>query len=141
MKQEKINKTYYPTCRFCGATSLPLAEYPSQTEADEAATIRCNCVEARQYQHELEAKQERLKNIDRLNQRIDDFSTYCENRGVKLQDDGLRNLILNTGIAVLDGVIAAGTITFGRMKVKVSMNSKGVIIIGFTYTDGASLEV
>ena len=43
---------YYPTCRFCGRQFLPLANYESQAVADEAATIRCDCFDARQYQDE-----------------------------------------------------------------------------------------
>lgn len=52
---------YYPTCRFCGSTELPSGEYDSQEQADEAATIRCECCNAREYQTALKAKKNARK--------------------------------------------------------------------------------
>lgn len=46
---EEKDDTFYPTCRFCGKQTLPDAPYLSQDEANEAATIRCDCFEAREY--------------------------------------------------------------------------------------------
>ncbi len=45
---EEKDDTFYPTCRFCGKQTLPDAPYLSQDEANEAATIRCDCFEARE---------------------------------------------------------------------------------------------
>lgn len=134
------NKTFYPTCRFCGAQTLPLANYPTQDAADEAATISCKCAKAREYQQEIERKKEREKNIDKLNANINDFATYCEKRGVELTDE-LHQILVNAGIAVLDGVIGSVTFKLYRLKINISTNSKGNIVIGFTYSDGAKVEV
>ena len=131
---------HYPTCRYCGKQTLPTAPYPTIEAADEAATITCDCYEAKKYQDELRRKEERDKNIVRLTQRLDDFSNYCGTRGAELQGD-LYNILLNTGICVLDGVIASANIKFARLKVNINQNNKGNIVIGFTYSDGAKVEV
>ena len=133
-------KSFYPTCRFCKQQILPMAAYPTQEVADEAATIACKCYKAKEYQQELEKAKERDKNIKKLTQSIDDFSTYCEKRNVELKGS-LHDLLLRVGIAVLDGAIDGANIKFYRMKVNISTNSKGNIVIGFTYSDGAKVEV
>ena len=131
---------FYPTCRFCGSEELPVGGYESQEEANEAATLRCKCYEARRYQEELDKKRERDNNIVRLRQKLDDFSAYCDGRGVNLKGD-LYDTIFNAGVAVLDGVVLTVSFKFSRMKVTISENSKGMLIIAFTYSDGAKVEV
>jgi len=134
------DKTFYPTCRYCGKQKLPMANYESQEVADEAATISCDCYDAKNYQYELEKKSEREKNIVKLRQSIDDFAEYCDKRGAELTDE-IHTLLLNTGIAVLDSVINSASFKFSRLKVNISQNNKGNIVIGFTYSDGAKVEV
>lgn len=134
------DKTFYPTCRYCGKQKLPMANYESQEVADEAATTSCDCYDAKNYQYELEKKNEREKNIVKLRQSIDDFSEYCDKRGAELTDE-IHTLLLNTGITVLDGVITSASFKFSRLKVNISQNNKGNIVIGFTYSDGAKVEV
>lgn len=134
------NKTFYPTCRFCKQQTLPTAEYPSQEAADEAATITCKCYKAKEYQQELERAQERDKNIKKLRQSIDDFANYCEGRNTELTPQ-LHDLLLIAGISVLDGVVGSANFKFARIKVSISTNSKNNIVIGFTYSDGAKVEV
>lgn len=56
---EEKDDMFYPTCRFCGKQTLPDAPYLSQAEADEAATIRCDCFEARKYQEKTCKNKER----------------------------------------------------------------------------------
>lgn len=133
-------KDYYPTCRYCGKQSLPLAPYDSQADADEAATITCDCFKARQYQAEVEKKEKREKNIIKLRQTLDDFSGYCAARDVDLQGN-LYDILLNAGIAVLDGVISQASFKISRVKVNITTNAKGAIILGFTYSDGSKVEV
>ncbi len=33
---------HYPTCRFCGKQTIPVAPYKSDADADEAATLKCD---------------------------------------------------------------------------------------------------
>lgn len=137
---EEKDDTFYPTCRFCGKQTLPDAPYLSQDEANEAATIRCDCFEAREYQEKLRKEKERADNIIKLRQRLDDFSEYSASRGVELTGE-LHDLLLNVGIAIIDGQILKANINVGRIKVSISSNSKSVLTICFTYSDGAKLEV
>lgn len=132
--------TYYPTCKFCKKQTLPLAAYPTQEDADESATMTCDCFDARTYQEEVNKKKERDNNIIKLTQRLDDFANYCKTRGAEL-DPNLYQYLLVTGAAVLDGLIASVNIKFWRFKVNMSQNNKGNIVIGFTYSDGAKVEV
>ena len=131
---------FYPTCRFCGKQQLPLAPYPDKETADEAATMQCDCYDARLYQKEVERQQEREKNIVRLRQRLDDLAEYCNGRGVPLEGDTL-DLLMHLGTNVLDGLINAATVKWTRLRVNISTNNKGAIVIGFNYTDAAKIEV
>lgn len=138
--KEVTNKTFYPTCKFCKQQILPTAPYDSQAAADESATMNCKCDKAREYQREIERKNERENNINKFTQSIDDFATYCNDRGVELKGD-LHDILLRAGISVLDEIVDSASFKFYRMKVNISTNRKGNIIIAFTYSDGARMEV
>ena len=133
-------ENFYPTCRYCGQIKLPLAPYASQDAANEAATRECDCPDARIYQADIERKEKRDQNIKRLTQRLDDLSEYCEKRSVDLDGD-LYNALFNTSVAVLDNIIDSAQLKFARMRVSVGTNSKANLVIKFTYSDGATVEV
>lgn len=138
--EETARPTFYPTCRYCGKQSIPIAPYESQEVANEAATMRCDCFDARQYQDEVEKKKRREENIKKLRQRLCDFSDYTTSRNMELSGD-LYDFLLNVGINVLDANIAGATIKVGRFTVKFSVGNKSALSIAFTYSDGAKLEV
>ena len=52
---------HYPTCRFCGKQTIPVAPYKTDADADEAATLKCDCFDARQYQSEVDRKRNAKK--------------------------------------------------------------------------------
>ena len=139
-RDERENSIYYPTCRYCGSMELYAGEYESQEEANEAATIRCDCKDARDYQATLKQKKEREENICKLRQRLDDFSHYCEGRGVDFSGE-LYEAIYNAGVAVLDRIVSNATFKFARIKVAVSTNSKEALVIAFTYSDSEKVEI
>lgn len=134
------NTLFYPTCRFCGKQQLPLAPYDDQLTADEAATMQCDCYDARNYQQEVERKAEREKNINRLRQRLDDLAEYCAGRGVPLEGENL-DLLMRLGTNILDGLIASVTVKWTRLRVNINTNSKGKIVVGCNYSDGTKVEV
>lgn len=134
------NKVFYPTCKFCKQQTLPTAAYQTQEAADEAATISCKCGKSKEYQQELERAAERDKNIAKLTQSIDDFASYCYKRGVELTPP-LHDILLTAGVSVLDGVLGSANFKFNRIKVNISTNSKSNVVIGFSYSDGAKVEV
>ena len=137
---ERERQPFFPTCRYCGSVELPIGNYESQEQADEAAVLYCKCAAARAYREELERIKERENNIVKLRQKLDDFSSYCEDRGVDLEGE-LYDTVFNAGVAVLDGIIVSVTFKFLRLKVAISTNSKGALVIAFTYSDGAKVEV
>lgn len=139
IKQNEDN-VYYPTCRFCGSMELAAGEYDSQEQANEAATIRCGCVGARDYQNILKQKKEREENVTKLRQRLDAFSDYCEGRGVDFSGE-LYNTIFSAGVAVLDSIVQTASFKFSRIKVTISTNSKDALVIAFTYSDSEKVEV
>lgn len=130
-----------PTCRFCGRQILPVDKYADAEAANEAATRQCDCPQAREYQAELERAEKREKNIKKLRKALDDISAYfTEARDVEYTD-ALYNLLFNCGVAVLDEQVEKANINCGRVKVAISTNSKGAIVIALTYSDGARVEV
>lgn len=131
---------HYPTCRFCGKQTIPVAPYKTDADADEAATLKCDCFDARRYQDEVERKRQRDENIKKLRQRLCDFSDYTAARNMELAGE-LYDFLLNVGINVLDANIAGATIKVGRFTVKFSVGNKSALSIAFTYSDGAKLEV
>lgn len=137
---KKENALYHPTCRFCGSMELAEGEYDSQEQADEAAMLRCDCKNAREYRDTLKQKKEREENIIKLRQRLDDFSDYCEGRGVDFSGE-LYNTVFNAGTAVLDSIVQTVTFKFSRIKVTISTNSKDALVIAFTYSDSEKVEV
>jgi len=119
---------------------LAAGEYDSQEQANEAATIRCGCVGARDYQNILKQKKEREENVTKLRQRLDAFSDYCEGRGVDFSGE-LYNTIFSAGVAVPDSIVKTASFKFSRIKVTISTNSKDALVIAFTYSDSEKVEV
>lgn len=133
--------TFYPTCRFCGKQTLPTEQYASAEAANEAATRKCDCERAREYQAEIERAEKREKNIKKLRKALDDISAYfTKERGTEYTD-ALYDLLFNCGVAILDEQVAKANINCGRVKVALSTNNKGAIVISLTYSDGARVEV
>ena len=130
----------FPTCRFCGSAELPVGSYKRQAEADEAATLRCKCEQAREYQREAERIKRREENISKLRSKLDEFSEYHEKRDVEWTE-ALYNTVFTTGVAVLDGIISQVTFKFDRVKIAISTNSKGNLIVAFTYSESAKAEI
>ncbi len=72
---------------------------------------------------------------------LDDVSAYfTKERGVEYTD-ALYNLLFNCGVAVIDAQVEKANLNFGRVKVAISTNSKGAIVIALAYSDGFRVEV
>jgi hypothetical protein len=130
----------YPTCRFCGKAEMPFPDYSSQEEANEAATRRCDCQEAEEYQAELEQKERREDNIKKLKAAINNFEQYCVLRYVNLTPERAEALHY-LGTLIIEEVISVAAVRFERMKVTMKLTTKGNLAINFTYTDSANTEV
>lgn len=139
-KKKTTTSDYLPSCRFCGKQEFPTAPYESQEVADEAATMHCNCYEARVYQAEMEKRQKREKKIKDLNSALDDFANYCDARSISFEDE-LRSLVIINGTAVIDGVIGSVTVKWERVRATIKNTSKGDLSIEFAYSDSAKTEL
>ncbi len=72
---------------------------------------------------------------------LEDIRPYfTKERGTEYTD-ALYDLLFNCGVAILDEQVAKANINCGRVKVALSTNSKGAIVIALTYSDGARVEV
>ena len=132
---------FMPTCRYCGRQMLPTENYANAEAANEAATLQCDCLQAREYKAEVERAEKREKNIKKLRRALDDISAYfTKERGVEYTD-ALYSLLLSCGAAVLDEQVAKANLNLGRVKINISTNSKGAIVLALTYSDGARVEV
>ncbi len=139
-KQSNAADKIYPTCRFCGSTRLPTEKYPNQETANEAATMACDCYEARQYQDQKDKERKREENIVKLRQALSDFAQYCDAREIEIKE-GLFDYLMTSGIGVLDNLIGSLSVTYYKVKIKINTNGKGNIVICFTYSDGGKIEV
>lgn len=137
---KSTRQVFYPTCRFCGTRTLPDAPYDSQEDADEAATMRCDCVDARFYQAEKEREERRKENIAALRQNINALIGYCDVHNIKL-DDVTRDFLIECGTFVLDKKISKATVNWARFKISFALNNKDIIVISYAYTDGGKIEV
>ena len=139
-KNNEAAETIYPTCPFCGSRQLPARTYSSQEEADEEAALSCNCTEALAYQYKVEKEKMRQESIEQLTEGIDSFYEYCEARNVKL-DGTLRDTLIQLGICVIDGIMKSAKVDLSNIKISITVNAKGVIVVKFTYSDGSVVHV
>lgn len=128
------------SCRYCGQACLPDKDYSTQTEADEYATLRCDCTEAKRYQAEEKRKAERQKNIENIKNSIEGFDGYCTHRNAALSDE-IKTALFSNAILVLDGLIESSSIKFDRVNAKINQNQKGNVVLSFSYSDSAKMEV
>ena len=133
-------ETHYPTCRFCGKSTIPTARYDSDTDADEAATMACDCYDARQYREQKAQAEQREKNIAKLKSSINAIQDYCTEHNIKVGDE-FCTLVTNAGVAVIDGIVGAAAFKFSRLSIKLASGNKSAVVIKVTYSDGTQYEV
>ena len=132
--------THYPTCRFCGKQTIPTARYESDADADEAATMACDCYDARQYREQKAQAERREKNIAKLKSSINAVQDYCTEHNIKVGDE-FCTLVTNAGVAVIDGIVGAAAFKFSRLSIKLASGNKSAVVIKVTYSDGTQYEV
>lgn len=132
--------THYPTCRFCGKETIPTARYKSDAYADEAATMACDCYDARQYREQKAQAERREKNIAKLKSSINAVQDYCTEHNIKVGDE-FCTLVTNAGVAVIDGIVGAAAFKFSRLSIKLASGNKSAVVIKVTYSDDTQYEV
>lgn len=131
---------FTPICPHCGQATLPDREFISQAEANNYAARRCDCPGGRDYKTECERKEKRDQNIRKIREAIDGFNYYCENKNQTLTDE-IKGILFNCAVMTLDGEINGATVKFGRVNVKIGLNSKDAVTFAFTYSDCVKAEV
>lgn len=120
-------------CKFCKQIGN-LAEI-MQTEGNgvEAATLNCNCHEARQYQA-------RSENIRRLGEALEEFKEYSSTHNIKLEKSAVQ-MLSTIGAAVIDRQVCKNSMTFGRVSIGFALSGKGNLLITFKYAEAQKFEI
>lgn len=113
-------------CRFCGqVTQTP--EKMTIPQAEEYATMNCDCPVAVDYQTKKIRREKAMNNVQKLFGQEADPEDRCPEEIVKLLEEGVEQ--------VYEGYIAKITLNMrGGLKACISQNSKGEINVERTET-------
>lgn len=115
-------------CRFCGQmVQIEADEKLTKPQAEEQATMTCNCPEAVEYQKEKQRKEKALKNVSVL---------FGEDAAPdKRIGEDIVNILRAAVEEIYTGGLAKVTLNLrGGVKASVSQNSKGEINVERTET-------
>lgn len=83
---------------------------------------------------------EKEKNIEKIVESIDKLKKFFEEKKMFF-DKELIDYLLTTCKLILDEVIDSVSITLCSVKIKISLNSKGIIVINSTFGSSFKVEV
>lgn len=115
-------------CRFCGQmVQIESEEKLTKPQAEEQATMTCNCMDAVEYQKEKQRKEKAMKNVSVL---------FGEDAlPEKRTSEGIVNILRAAVEEIYNGELAKVTLNIrGGVKASVSQNSKGEINVERTET-------
>ena len=115
-------------CRFCGQmTQIEADEKLTQPQAEEQATMTCNCTEAVEHQKEKQRKEKAMMNVSAL---------FGENAAPdKRCGEGIVNILKAAVEEIYTGGLAKVTLNLrGWVKASISQNAKGEINVERTET-------
>ena len=115
-------------CRFCGQmTQIETDKELTQPQAEEQATMTCNCTEAVEYQKEKQRKEKAMMNV---------FALFGENAAPdKRCGEGIVNILKAAVEEIYTGGLAKVTLNLrGGVKASISQNAKGEINVERTET-------
>lgn len=123
-------KKIIPTaaCRFCGQMIQLEGDCElTQPQAEEKATMMCQCSEAVEYQKEKQRKEKALKNVSVL---------FGEDAAPEKRiGEGIANILRAAVEEIYSGGLAKVTLNLrGGVKASISQNSKGEINVERTET-------
>lgn len=115
-------------CRFCGQmVQIESEEQLTKPQAEEQATMTCNCPDAVEYQKERQRKEKAMKNVSVLFG--EDVSPD------KRAGEGIVNILRAAVEEIYSGGLAKVTLNLrGGVKASISQNSKGEINVERTET-------
>ena len=115
-------------CRFCGQmVQIETDKELTQPQAEEQATMTCNCTEAVEYQKEKQRKEKAMMNASAL---------FGENAAPdKRCGEGIVNILKAAVEEIYTGGLAKVTLNLrGGVKASISQNAKGEINVERTET-------
>lgn len=115
-------------CRFCGQmVQIETDKELTQPQAEEQATMTCNCPDAVEYQKERQRKEKAMKNVSVL---------FGEDASPdKRAGEGIVNILRAAVEEIYSGGLAKVTLNLrGGVKASISQNSKGEINVERTET-------
>jgi hypothetical protein len=115
-------------CRFCGQmVQIETDKELTQPQAEEQATMTCNCTEAVEYQKEKQRKEKAMMNVSAL---------FGENAAPdKRCGEGIVNILKAAVEEIYTGGLAKATLNLrGGVKASISQNAKGEINVERTET-------
>jgi hypothetical protein len=115
-------------CRFCGQmVQIETDKELTQPQAEEQATMTCNCTEAVEYQKEKQRKEKAMMNVSAL---------FGENAAPdKRCGEGIVNILKAVVEEIYTGGLAKVTLNLrGGVKASISQNAKGKINVERTET-------
>lgn len=134
--EENKEQIKYGRCRFCGQANVyKYADYHTQEQADECATLSCGCYESRKYKEHIEAKQkreeDRKQDIKRAQEQIENmFGSGSSEYGLMPVKTDVKEMLLNAAIMVYDGLLKDISINItSSTKMKISKSPKGKLTI------------
>jgi hypothetical protein len=115
-------------CRFCGQmVQIETDKELTQPQAEEQATMTCNCTEAVEYQKEKQRKEKAMMNVSAF---------FGENAAPdKRCGEGIVNILKAAVEEIYTGGLAKVTLNLrGGVKASISQNAKGEINVERTET-------
>lgn len=115
-------------CRFCGQmVQIESEEQLTKPQAEEKATMTCNCSEAVEYQKERQRKEKAMKNVSVL---------FGEDASPdKRAGEGIVSILRVAVEEIYTGGLAKVTLNLrGGVKASISQNAKGEINVERTET-------
>jgi hypothetical protein len=113
-------------------------KFKNREEASNWATLHCNCEKAREYQVEQERIKEREKNITRARDTINNLNGYCKQKSVPFPED-VDKILFDCAVLVIDNILDAANLTYGKTKIKITLNAKGQCSFTLIFTDGVKM--
>lgn len=116
-------------CRFCGQmTQIEADEKLTAAQAEEQATMTCNCTEAVEYQKERQRKEKAMMNVSALSGENAAPDKRC--------GEGIVNILKAAVEEIYTGGLAKVTLNLrgGGVKASISQNAKGEINVERTET-------
>lgn len=119
-------------CKFCGQLNIsPEGKFIGAEEADEYASLNCNCPESEKYSMKERSRKIREDTLNRANEEIEDlYGEGCRKYGLTSIGEDIKDMIKKSAELIYDGDMKDISISVSSStKVKISKSAKSKIQI------------